>query len=304
MTTVKPPRRSAVLLILATWAVVSASMGYDREWSIELAAPEDFCKLDLSSTTQLSSAPSNSGPTHWALTTTNLSPGWKRQSGRITFDLRGTSFSMFTGQGTRNGTGTSDDTTATLSQQYEKVSLSTDPASTIHLIRLIGLFSLNFGNAFMGTLRLLAPLYVYARNNNNNNVSFSSLCSLSLSYGTLHAYCLFYFVRIVSRRALNAAGDLVMDYMRGRYLRTTYTRLERMYVRYYELPAAFRATCRTLAQLAILVLLNGIMGWMVGVHHAPCSIDGSCPRMWCALLWIVAVVGTGHACATAVRATR
>ena len=75
-----------------------------------------------------------------------------------------------------------------------------------------------------------------------------------------------------------------------------------MYVRYYELPAAFRAACRTLAQLVILVLLNGIMGWMVGVHHAPCSIDGSCPRMWCALLWIVAVVGTGHACSTAVRA--
>jgi hypothetical protein len=93
-----------------------------------------------------------------------------------------------------------------------------------------------------------------------------------------------------------------MDYMRGRYLRTTYTRLESMYVRYYELPAAFRATCRTLAQLSILVLLNGIMGWMVGVHHAPCSVDGSCPRMWCALLWIVAVVGTGHACSTAVRA--
>jgi hypothetical protein len=109
------------------------------------------------------------------------------------------------------------------------------------------------------------------------------------------------FFRIVSRRALNAVGDLGMDYMRGRYLRQTYTRLERMYVRYYELPAAGRAASRTLAQLLILVLLNGIMGWMVGVHHAPCSIDGSCPRMWCALLWIVAVVGTGYACSTAVR---
>ena len=93
-----------------------------------------------------------------------------------------------------------------------------------------------------------------------------------------------------------------MDYMRGRYIRKTYSRLESMYVRYYELPAAFRATCRTLAQLAILVLLSGIMGWMVGLHPAPCSVvDAPCPRMWCALLWIVAVVGTGHACSSAVR---
>ena len=165
MTTVRR-WRSAILLIIATWAVVShcSFMGHDREWGIDLAAPEDFCKLDLASTTQLSSAPSNSWSRHWDLATTPSSVG-KRQTGRITFDLRGTSFSVSTGApelGTLNGTETSDD--KSISQQYEQVSLSTDPASTIHLIHLLGLFSLNFGSAFMGTLRLLAPLYVHAHN--------------------------------------------------------------------------------------------------------------------------------------------
>ena len=107
-----------------------------------------------------------------------------------------------------------------------------DPISAIHLVGLLSGFSVSFGAAFMGTLRLLAPL-------------------------------------IVSRRALNAFGDLCMDYMRGRYLRRTYTRLERLYMNYYELPAAFRATCRTISQFAILILLSGVMGWMVGLHSAP-----------------------------------
>jgi hypothetical protein len=150
-------------------------------------------------------------------------------------------------------------------EQPDQVSLSTDPASTIHMIRLLSGFSVDLGAAFMGTLRLLAPL-------------------------------------IVSRRALNACGDLGMDYMRGRYIRKTYTRLERLYMHYYELPAAFRATCRTLSQFVILIFLSGTMGWMVGLHDPPCSFDRSCPRMWCALLWIVAVVGTGHLSASALAA--
>ncbi len=149
-----------------------------------------------------------------------------------------------------------------LLDEPDQVSMSTDPVSAIHLIGLLSGFSVQFGAAFVGTLRFLAPL-------------------------------------ILSRRALNACGDLCMDYMRGRYIRKTYSRLERLYMNYYELPAAFRAFCRFVSQFAILILLSGVMGWMVGLHTPPCSIDGSCPRMWCALLWIIAVVGTGHACASA-----
>ena len=49
---------------------------------------------------------------------------------------------------------------------------------------------------------------------------------------------------LITRRILNSTSNAVVDYFRGRYLRTTFTRLERAYLRYYEFPAATRAVFR------------------------------------------------------------
>lgn len=262
-------RRAAAIFLVGTWVVASARfMSHDQEWGIDIGSNDAFGQ-DLSSSTFLSSTPSGrDGVPNWDSALPASSGSFrsrKRRRGRLTFDLRGSSFSVST---VAPGTNAANETTLVSSQseptfmeQPDQVSLSTDPASAIHLIKLLAGFSVDFGAAFMGTLRLLAPL-------------------------------------ILARRALNACGDLGMDYMRGRYIRKTYTRLERMYMHYYELPAAFRATCRTLSQFVMMIVLSGMMGWMVGLHSPPCSVDGSCPRMWCAFLWILAVVGTGHFCAS------
>jgi hypothetical protein len=174
----------AALLIIATRAAVSATsfMDHDRVWGIDLATPDDFHHLDLTSPSQLSSPPSNTRSTPWDSVTTVPSvsiQARKHRRGRVTFDLRGRPNSMPSGApepGTLNVTTTSDD--GANSRQHEQISLSTDPASTIHLIRLVGFFSFKFGTAFMGTLRLLAPLYVLPHNKSFFLLSCSLLCTL------------------------------------------------------------------------------------------------------------------------------
>jgi len=127
-----------------------------------------------------------------------------------------------------------------------------------------------------------------------------------------------------------------VDYFRGRVFRTTFTKLERAYLRYYEFPAATRATARLVSQIGILLGLSwavrwwmiwvlsnedgpmvlgvsgvdvGLVGtssrdaasrpdwWKVGL---PCHMRGKGMAWLCGFIWIGAVVGIGHACAMAV----
>mmetsp|Transcript_12966 Transcript_12966/g.23488 ORF Transcript_12966/g.23488 Transcript_12966/m.23488 type:complete len:608 (-) Transcript_12966:294-2117(-) len=105
---------------------------------------------------------------------------------------------------------------------------------------------------------------------------------------------------IVARRALNECYYFLFDYFTGRYLRTTYTRVERLYLRFVEKPAALRSLARTSSQLCITFLLSKVMGWLVGIHHAPCHSDGRGLAFFCGILWIGTVLGTSYACTTAV----
>jgi hypothetical protein len=108
------------------------------------------------------------------------------------------------------------------------------------------------------------------------------------------------FFRIFARKLLVFVGDIINDYMTGRYFRTTYTRLERTYLLYYETPSAFRALCRITAQITIYFSLSSIMAWFVGIRHPPCHGGNGSLASFCALLWISTVVGIGHAFSTAV----
>lgn len=106
--------------------------------------------------------------------------------------------------------------------------------------------------------------------------------------------------RVVSRRILVFIGTLVSDWYAGRYLRTTYTRVEKLYIHYYEAPATFRAISRSLSQFVVYMTLARIMGWLVGITHPPCRGEGRGLAFLCGLLWLGSVVGTGHAFSTAV----
>lgn len=143
------------------------------------------------------------------------------------------------------------------------VKVSSDISTIFRLIPVIIYVISSSGSAFMGTLRLLAPL-------------------------------------VVARRALCILGNLISDWYTGRTLRKTYTRLERIYIHYYEAPAMFRALTRTISQWLVYLILARAFGWFVGQSHAPCRSKGRGLAFICGLLWIGSVVGTGHAFATAV----
>jgi hypothetical protein len=141
--------------------------------------------------------------------------------------------------------------------------VSVDPSAALRLIWIGSQFMGSLGLAMLGTLRLLAPL-------------------------------------IVARRGLNWIGDIFMDWYTGRYLRKTYKRMEHNYWRFYQIPAVLRSAGRLSAQLTLLMTLGRIMESWVGLSHAPClGGSGGC-HWWCGILWIVAVVGTGHAGAAAI----
>ena len=113
---------------------------------------------------------------------------------------------------------------------------------------------------------------------------------------------------IVGRRFLNAIAfvfkdiilNLPIDYLTGYYLRKTFTRLERAYLRYYELPSALRAIARTGSQICILFIVASIVGWVYTMGDPPCREIGHGLSMICSALWITAVVAAGRACASAV----
>jgi len=254
-------RRAALLLVIAGRVVARESVGRNK-WTI----PVPFS--DLSSVDLLGAIMGNPDEsvvdqeinrrTKRKQTVNQLEfMSGKQRNGRLTIDMQGNAF----------GKSTSfdyvDEKSSLLRESTTEASVSVDLAATARLIRIALATSGAFISAFMGTLRLLAPL-------------------------------------IVARRSLNTVGDLVYDYSMGRYLRTTYTRMEHLYVRFFELPAAFRALSRTAAQLCILFVLSNLMEWMVGLSRTPCrNTNGSC-SWWCSMLWMGAVIGTGHAASSAV----
>lgn len=140
----------------------------------------------------------------------------------------------------------------------EILSVSVDPFAAMRFLRFLYLASSSFLGAFLGTLKLLGPL-------------------------------------IFARRVLAQFGELVSDYMMGRYLRTTYDYVERKYWKEYQGPAASRSLARCLCHGILLSQLGKVMEWWLGLGSAPCVISktGRC-HWWCGLLWIVSVVGTGN----------
>jgi len=144
-----------------------------------------------------------------------------------------------------------------------RIRMSVDPSSVGRLGVILFFAASSFGSAFMGTLRLLAPL-------------------------------------VVSRRVLVFINTLITDWYAGRYFRKTLTKMEKIYIHYYETPATFRAISRTVTQFIVYITLGRIMGWLVGITHPPCRSEGRGLAFFCGLLWLGSVVGTGHAFATGV----
>jgi hypothetical protein len=105
--------------------------------------------------------------------------------------------------------------------------------------------------------------------------------------------------RILARRVINTAGELVYDYMRGRYIRKTYTKLENLYIRYYELPAVFRAISRTVTQVIILFILSFVTSRNIPLlpgFRSPFDPPGC---WWSGVLCVLLTVGGGYIGASA-----
>ena len=141
----------------------------------------------------------------------------------------------------------------------ESITVSIDPFAAVRLMQIVYLATSSFLAAFAGTLKLLGPM-------------------------------------IFARRVLAQVGELISDYMMGRYLRTTYDRIEREYWREYQGPAVTRSMCRCLLNLFILLQLGYFMEdhWL-SLGSAPCVIGGTTAcHWWCGLLWILSVIGIGN----------
>jgi hypothetical protein len=109
------------------------------------------------------------------------------------------------------------------------------------------------------------------------------------------------------------------DWYTGYYLRTTLERMDYQYTKRYDIPSCIRSIGRIFIHGTIVLLLGHVMEWMVGLTNIPCSYSsmslstttaiigtasavgtgGGC-HWWCALLWLIAVFGPGHAIGVAI----
>jgi len=140
-----------------------------------------------------------------------------------------------------------------------KVALVLDASAASRLLALLWNFGGESAAAFFGMLRLVAPL-------------------------------------IVSRRFLVGLGDAVADYARGRYFRKTYTRAERVLIRYYEAPALARAIYRAGCQLGVLMVLSHTVRAVVVLFFTGGELFGvSVLSFPGAFIWINATIWGGVA---------
>jgi len=127
--------------------------------------------------------------------------------------------------------------------------------------------------AFVGTLRLLAPL-------------------------------------IVARRVLLGVFRFFLDYATGRYFRKTYSKLERIYMHYYELPAAIRSCSRCLSQAVTYILLSRVTSCAnvciptylkaTTITEGLEGLDKDQVTYFCTLIWVTSIVWVGHKIASMV----
>ena len=96
---------------------------------------------------------------------------------------------------------------------------------------------------------------------------------------------------IFARRVLAYLAYGMSDWYTGRYLRTTYRQLESQYWRYYQIPATLRSVARSL----ILWMTMWTIGHSLEVLlYDLCSVESGGCKVWCAMIWIAAVVGVGE----------
>ncbi|GMH49349.1 hypothetical protein TL16_g07187 [Triparma laevis f. inornata] len=97
------------------------------------------------------------------------------------------------------------------------------------------------------------------------------------------------------------------DWYRGRYMRLTYTHLERLYLKHYEAPAVARSFGRTFLQTTILIFSAEIATTVLGDNGIGLGLTGqrggiskrAMSFAYCSM-WLALVVGTGTAFNTAV----
>lgn len=103
-----------------------------------------------------------------------------------------------------------------------------------------------------------------------------------------------------ARRLYRWITTFSQDWYTGFYLRTTFERMYTQYRTLYRVPECSRSIGRLVLHLISLFVLGRVMEELIGLSHAPCTTEKyvGC-KFWCGCLWMVAVVGAGHAAGVA-----
>jgi hypothetical protein len=130
----------------------------------------------------------------------------------------------------------------------------------------------------------------------------------------LHRSIVVLFVAMI-KTTVKTVQTISKDWYMGYYLRTTFEHMDYQYSKRYDIPSCIRSIVRILLHGTIVFSLGHVMEWMVGLTQHPCQynnhnhisllsssyngVGGGC-HWWCALLWLVAVIGPGHAIGVAI----
>ena len=112
---------------------------------------------------------------------------------------------------------------------------------------------------------------------------------------------------LIIKHSLSFLYEASGDWYRGRYMRITYTHLERLYLKHYEAPAVARSFARTALQTIILMVSAETVTTVIGDNGIGLSLLGkesgiskrAMGLAYCAM-WLALVVGSGTAFNTAV----
>lgn len=136
--------------------------------------------------------------------------------------------------------------------------------------------------------------------------SLIKLAALALSGSTASGAALAGTLRmlaplLVARRVLVYLGDMANDWYTGRYLRRTYSMLEKEYWHFYQVTALVRSGGRFLAQLVLSAVLGRIVQGLLGLRRYPCIVESTSTddlqsiltgAFWgCSALWMLATLG-------------
>jgi hypothetical protein len=90
------------------------------------------------------------------------------------------------------------------------------------------------------------------------------------------------------------------DWYTGRYVRIQFERMQRQYHTRYRIPDCLRSIGRFLSHLLCLSVIGYVVKRIINVTSGPCKASQGGCNVGCGVVWLVAVLGAGHAIGVAI----